>query len=227
MAIAAADAHRTAPSAGSRQRAGPGDERIPRQQDDAIPSRRHRHEQRRSPRRRSAKIISTRKPNGTARAAGGLVAACRRLGGGRETVSAIGRGRMLRRRGAARRRHDLSDAIAERLDLVLPIVEQVDPLPRGQLVGERSDRRHVFDARRNDRNLVLAGQRQLLLDLGRVVSVSEKTRTITLADRMALTIESWKFSPAPTSRLAIQQVRPGFRARRKAFALPFGPWTNG
>ena len=135
-----------------------------------------------SPRRRTAKIVSTSAShNGTARVAAGalvtgeLVTArfgCRRVGGcGLRNGLGDRRDGLLRWHGAGRRRHDLSDAVTERLDLGFPIVEQVDPLPGGQFVGERRGGDDVFHAGRNDRHFVLAGERQLFLDLGRVVGV--------------------------------------------------------
>ena len=41
-----------------------------------------------------------------------------------------------------------------------------------------------------------------------LLAFSENTKTMTLAARIACTIASMKFSPGPTSRLAIQQISP-------------------
>src|SRR5882672_4664824 len=66
------------------------------------------------------------------------------------------------------------DLVDEALDRVLPILEQVYPLPRRKFVGKGLVGCDVFDPNRDHDKMALPGQYEFLLDLVRVVGIPRK-----------------------------------------------------
>ena len=101
-------------------------------------------------------------------AASSKAASAAAIGKPPDSMVAAGRCRLWRSARQNRTRH-VGELRGEAVDRPVPAGEGIDPLARRQFVGEGVARLDIFDAQREHRDVVAAGERQLLLDLVGIV----------------------------------------------------------
>ena len=124
--------------------------------------------------------------------------------------------------GAVRRfpgLQNLPDAYRQALDLLLPIAEQIDPLPGGELIGEGVIGGDILDADRDDGDAMPPGEHQLFLDLVGIVGVGgehqqhDLRRTQRLHDRFLKILPGTNVAARYPALMPARLQRPANRFR--------------